>query len=122
MKAKELRIGSLINYNGIICKVEAITNEYVSISGYEENRFTPIKIEDIKDEPITEEWLLDFGFEKRKVDFPSFQLNGIQINCINGKWQDYASQRGLPHIHQLQNLYFALTGEELTTTKDFTDK
>lgn len=121
MKAKELRIGNSINYNGIICKVEAITNEYVSISGYEENRFTPIKIEDIKDEPITEEWLLDFGFEKRKVDFPSFQLNGIQINCINGKWQDYASQRGLPHIHELQNLYFAMTGEELTITKDFTE-
>ena len=122
MKAKELRIGNSINYNEVVCKVEAISNEYVSVSGYEANRYTPIKIEDIKDEPITEEWLLDFGFEKRKVDFPSFQLNGIQINCINGKWQDYASQRGLPHIHQLQNLYFALTGEELTITKDFTDK
>lgn len=122
LSAKNLRLGNIVRskINGI-SKVEqigsSINSEYVggrSLEGnYWENSYLPVE--------INEEWLLDFGFEKRKVDFPSFQLNGIQINYINGKWQDYVSQRGLPHIHELQNLYFAMTGEELTITKDFTE-
>ena len=32
MKVQELRIGNSINYNEVVCKVEAISNEYVSSS------------------------------------------------------------------------------------------
>ena len=65
--------------------------------------------------PLTEEWLLKFGFEKLEGwdDTFFFQLNNIQIADYNVSGYDYDGFN-IKHIHQLQNLYFALTGEELT--------
>lgn len=64
--------------------------------------------------PLTEEWLLKFGFEKKRdffhLDYESFCIfldkKGYytHINCGN---------LYIKHVHQLQNLYFALTGKEL---------
>jgi len=69
--------------------------------------------------PLTEEWLLKFGFEE--VDYAGGCYNlGIvcidtaDFNCVvNGKWLDVKIQ----YVHQLQNLYYALTQTELTLTK-----
>ena len=133
MKAKELRIGSLINYNGIICKVEAISNEYVSVSGYEANRYIPVKIEDAKGIVLTKEHLLDSGFWKvyhNLVDiFDKYRLRIYlaQTGASNVFFTEPNSTTAhyfisIEYVHELQNLYFAMTGEELTITKDFTDK
>ena len=71
--------------------------------------------------PISPEWLERFGFQK--IIGCGWQLD-IETNhyCLyseNGKYVDlfvYSDEVGeqCKYIHQLQNLYFALTGEEIT--------
>ena len=83
-----------------------------------ENGFEPI--------PLTEEWLLKFGF-KKKMGF--YEIRGkrsklmlvkstLRINlaqqCITEITYGDCYAFNLSSVHQLQNLYFALTGEELT--------
>lgn len=77
--------------------------------------------------PINEEWLLRLGFMKYTIDIggpgigeesDQWSLNGysflFDINerlFLSGyNWNTHHMQ----YVHQLQNLYFALTGEELT--------
>lgn len=75
--------------------------------------------------PLTEEWLIKFGFKISKYGFPT--KNNFQVGHVTtdenyqfeyslgtiGKW----ILKDIKYVHQLQNLYFALTGEELTLTK-----
>ena len=65
---------------------------------------------------LTEEWLVKFGADKslynNYLDFEYFD-----IYKLNDVW--YVEKEGvtlceLKHVHQLQNLYFALTNVELT--------
>ena len=100
MKASELRIGNwvLSCSGGIETKVGMIA---VGI----DIPFKPI--------PLTEEWLLKFGFEitdnfQTKDRFQTHKQDGII-------WFEYGYiVVELNYVHQLQNLYFALTNEELT--------
>jgi hypothetical protein len=69
--------------------------------------------------PLAEEWLLKFGFDYDS-GIAIYSKSGFDI-CINDDCTVYfyfgeygALYRHLEHVHQLQNLYFALTGEELT--------
>lgn len=79
---------------------------------------------DLKPIPITEEWLLKLGFENtynsdfqnkyelnsdRSVIHVSFKTNEPVYVYVNNSYLRYTI-----HIHQLQNLYFALTQKELT--------
>ena len=66
--------------------------------------------------PLTEEWLLKFGFINDKVlefyrnDFTdSTIIIDYNFICLLGY-----SHVKLNYVHELQNLYFALTGSELT--------
>ena len=113
MKASELRIGNWVEFiqpkKGMYTTVQAITFE-INV----EKSFKPI--------PLTEEWLLKFGFEERGE---SFHLKDFSIELIgeDGRWCTYifdeyhaveCSLSLIKYVHSLQNLYFALTGEELT--------
>ena len=70
--------------------------------------------------PLTEEWLVKLGFELFQDEndaFPSYHHKYSFV--LDEKFQP--SDVGFPiahiefkYVHQLQNLYFALTGEELT--------
>lgn len=79
---------------------------------------------DLEPIPLTEEWLLKFGFEKNFNNFYEKLINKDEDDFI-GKLTDYFfayyidKKDNYPliyikYVHQLQNLYFALTGEELT--------
>jgi hypothetical protein len=77
--------------------------------------------------PLTEEWLIKFGFHN---DFGRRTVNGglcltspcKRFNHYNNKLhifislcdEDYTVDGECRYVHQLQNLYFALTNEELT--------
>jgi len=118
MKANELRIGNWYNANGIFKQVTPNTIEEVWIA--ERTWCKPI--------PLTEEWLLKFGCEKVKSDIPTFSI--VYGEFIEDDYEHcliinldvdnnfYIVINGvkliLKHVHQLQNLCFALTGEELT--------
>jgi hypothetical protein len=73
--------------------------------------------------PLTEEWLLKFGFEKTMAWTFAIELKGNNMlvyylgekGCSIG-FKSY-SEFDCKYAHQLQNLYFALTNEELTINK-----
>jgi hypothetical protein len=118
MKASELRIGNLVDLGNRIAKVTEINHLACVVVDLEETQDTIEDYERVKGIILTEEWLLRFGFEKNdnnqfilmegSVDILfNKDLNGWICDDIN------FSINMTDHVHQLQNLYFALTGEEL---------
>jgi len=68
--------------------------------------------------PLTEEWLLKFGFNKKGFDM---KLKGFKLTASTRIIKEdrlgafhYKGTGSIGTVHQLQNLYFALTNEELT--------
>ena len=111
MKATELRIGNWVSTQ---------SDEIVKV-GYEIIRslivfpdkpeYKPIPI------PLTEKWLVKFGFEKRTKSIYK-KKRGVEIIFDSedkvhwyGNGTDGVTE--LFFVHQIQNLYFALTGTEL---------
>ena len=133
MQANELRIGNYVTHgNEKLCKVISIENDKAELSydgesnGISWHYFKKVHpfIEPI---PLTEEWLVKFGFEKKEdlnsKDYPfahsiftksskSRLCNEFKIGANQNGFHFY-SMVYINYIHQLQNLYFALTGEEL---------
>ena len=116
MKANELRIGNICEIydapqiykeeNGIIA-IEAITIHYF-VSGED------LKLRGVL---LTEDWLIKFGFRKynNKNHFKKHWVSGfININGIFCLLSYNQRHHNITYVHQLQNLYFALTNEELT--------
>ena len=106
MKASELRLGNWYDHHGTPKQV------------------TPSVIEDVweakriwcKPIPITEEWLLRFGFEDTgclRFKKGIWDVAFMSDSTIYFRF-DEQNIAELKHVNQLQNLYFALTGEELT--------
>lgn len=120
VKVEELRFGNYINqdvqgYVSVI-KIDCFTDlEHVSCS----DGWNP--------EPIilTEEWLMKFGFYSDVInegDQPIYVLKdkNFYIDFITLQPVDSGFPIALieiKYVHQLQNLYFALTGEELILSK-----
>lgn len=100
MKASELRIGNLIYSKGL---KENIKVEYSLLSNNDDCMnylYNPI--------PLTDEWLVKFGFKKGVKGWFKTLDNNLKFNLYMYNRSLYLS------VHQLQNLYFALTNEELT--------
>ena len=110
MKANELRLGNWVSNDwGDYCK-----DTYIGENGYEFD--CPI--------PLTEEILLKAGLIKSKDDlgdtFHIMEEDGFTARYTMRYWdkKEYWFMCGMGrvnfnYVHQLQNLYFALTGEEL---------
>jgi hypothetical protein len=116
MIANELRIGNLIKFSedGTIFTVGSIEERGFTVQNDEET--TWIEAEEFEPIPLTEEWLLKFWFISNPYE-DRYEKGSIHIECIKTKGETYLWIENMPHIkyvHQLQNLYFALTGEELT--------
>jgi hypothetical protein len=113
MKTTDLRIGNLVLSKGVPVQIEEIMWETVRYC------YGEFPIDYIQPVPITEEWLLRFGFEFKVVYGNNFwTLNNILIfEDKNGNFE-YSVGLKIQSIHQLQNLYFALTGKELQTQFD----
>lgn len=113
MRAQDLRIGNLVNEYGIPTIIDSRMLQGIE-SANEGNKI----IIDLSYIPLTEEWLLKFGFYKN-IDTELFEKSGFQIDFSVIKCHFYLPNYGdwyneLEFVHQLQNLYFALTGEELS--------
>lgn len=78
------------------------------------------KPEDIEVIPLTEEWLVKLGFENVQDVFYRCKYGWFRINleCAGKKGFYFRSIDGymmeLKYAHQLQNLFYDLTGDELT--------
>jgi hypothetical protein len=116
MNAHELRINNWVMYDGRQFQIHAIDEQFpflnttefgVGIVTY--NRLTPI--------PLTPEVLRDCGFvDGRLKVFNSGSIEasetGVFIEIDNETAAIYFEHT--THLHQLQNLYYALTQTELT--------
>lgn len=111
MESKSFRIGNITNFGKVI--------EINTVSFYvrdEEGTEVKSSWADVKPILITEEWLVKIGYEKtpsgtylqpNSGNFIWFE-QGLKC-CIAGEYYP----ENIKYVHQLQNLYFALTGEEL---------
>ena len=114
MKASDLRLGNLVDFNGRTSIVDTINydciNEDLDLN-------SKMHFDYIKPIPLTEEWLLKFGYIKGKIYYTqkecgiiSFYFNDLhELKCEVYDW----TYENIQYVHQLQNLYFALTSEEL---------
>lgn len=116
MKASELRIGNWV-------KVDDLPIEQVTLDMFATLFRAQRTISLFEGVPITEEWLLKFGFVKLNHTYSLGQIridwfNKNTMMRIHGQDDNYIQtlieiENKFQHVHQLQNLYFALTGEEL---------
>lgn len=111
IRASELRIGNLV----IIGKKEDTVFNFVfeRQSGYVINN---CPVSDLEPIPITEEWLVRFGFEKinHLTDGIIYKKDWLRITeHFSMDWRGGYIKNAPAYLHQLQNLYFALTGNEL---------
>lgn len=111
IKARELRIGNCIN-NTSGQPFQVYATCLVTLAQYEADKKIDLGYNPI---PLTEEWLLKFGFEKftTKDVYPTFANNIFNWNNGILYLIGYGFMNHCKYVHQLQNLYFALTGEEL---------
>lgn len=123
MKATELRIGNLVNGPHGVAEITEIGHQdgWAEYFEYREDvsRAFDFEIQMINPIPLTEEWLKKFGFYTVAGRWYIEIYNGaraIVVNRIIVEIHDELIRTFLcdiKYVHQLQNLYFALTGEEL---------
>ena len=107
MKASEFRLSNLITFEGITVKFEELIQDSISSDTELDERIQPIL--------LTKEWLLKFGFEL--IECYNFKKGSFIVYSGHREFH-FWSIKGIDvppiyFIHQLQNLYFALTGKEL---------
>jgi hypothetical protein len=119
MKTNELRIDNYIKLNSKVIKVTGVNlcqidaDELLDFTM--EDYFEPI--------PLTEAWLLKFGFGKSDEHelchntnesfyfFYDTHLKRLEIDC--GENGEIIELKHIDSVHHLQNLYYTLTGKEL---------
>lgn len=138
MKASELRIGNIVaridrskkihlpvvSHPMQILEIKLFNCQYYH---YNENpalvkEWYKSDLNDIAGIPLTEEWLVKFGFERYCGDYVK---NGVHIG-EHEEWEgettfkfsigDIVSFKSIniKYVHQFQNLFYSLVGEELT--------
>lgn len=133
MNATELRIGNLVNYynENIVFEVIGIDKFGLIVKSPHTNEIliedeeTWIELDQFEPISLTEEWLFKFGFEKNTIDRETVIFNRInsteKLQLFNGRIiygilgvsQYEWSEAKILMVHQLQNIYFILTGKEL---------
>lgn len=131
IKASELRIGNLLSYKGepILIKMISPNTIYFNEGQQSINAVDPLL--------ISEEWLMRFGFERttegrvnrwafdignkhiaphgdNKYELSSFAIDGKSAFFCDYTVNNYWAAKKCHYVHQMQNLHFAITGEELT--------
>ena len=116
MKAQELRIGNLINDKVTSVKGQVSWEILRIIEDKENHTYEPI--------PLTEEWLVKFGLTSvtnHGTLFTNYWNKecDCSVDIVNNEVFEYRLNGrkrtlSLMYVHQLQNLYFALTNKELT--------
>jgi hypothetical protein len=118
MKASALRIGNYLFVPGIGRKVivSAIFKSHFVCEDKDGIRFEESIRINYQPIPLTEEWLLKFGFENWDKNKWIDSNSVLSISKNEDNFLCFFNQRHIDifYVHQLQNLYFAITGEELT--------
>ena len=137
MQAKDLRIGNIVNLisrsgiKGIVTEIGSHENEpYIRCKDVNEGIYlnhNDTKL--VQGVPISESWLIKFGFKKKLlIDASGYYYT---LEFVKDKYCDLSISSGdkngfieitlFPYdkcfrykfVHELQNLFFAITGNEL---------
>ena len=120
MEAKELRISNYVNFDfhkdsGGTKGIEVFISdlEIILQSNFKSKYYTPI--------PLTEDWLVKFGFEKGTIENDNWAFTVFFYDIWRVVYKEkkgYGTSdvylENFYSVHQLQNLYFALSNKELT--------
>ena len=120
MEATELRISNIVNCNDKrhhepYIVVESITSECINVD------FRPYNLNELEPIPLTEDWLLKLGFVKRAdCEFDFWKNSMWKLKEYKNKkyyqlyhCSDEVDCTMIKFVHQIQNLFYSLTGEEL---------
>ena len=133
----ELRIGNLVECFGIrevvAVKKHKIKVQHESKHGNFIIEWCPITSFSLEPIPLTEEWIVKYGFNcinrpkmafklyhnNENADFSSLILKEVGNNPVwvyagNNRWTINPFTVEIKYVHQLQNLFFFLAGRELT--------
>ena len=123
MNANELRVGNYFNVLGEDRVLQGVSNTSANTVLYTYYAdfigLLPIKLIHLKPIPLTEEWLLKFGFEKGSdIIGDCFYIelknnDDFVIHIEDDNTFLFDDNLEIKHVHQLQNIYFALTQKEL---------
>jgi hypothetical protein len=136
MKANELRIGNYVTWkdeesnDAILTVTGIVLNDCVWVEWEWEDGekdYTECDFDGLKPILITEDWLIKLGFYEydrmgENIFFSMKQYNDMNWNLhfnrniLTVSFKDLVWNKSfeIKYIHQFQNLYFAITGEELT--------
>ena len=117
MKSNELRIGNYVMFNNFIQPEKTVIVDGRFLLPFNKtdseinNYYQPI--------PLTEDWLIKLDFEKSSeywIKSNSSFFFGITTNGeLMFLFDDALTcPANIRYVHQLQNVFFALTGNELT--------
>ena len=143
MEAKNFRIGNLVTIKGtalhydgaskdVLFEVGELKEDVVQFKGFDTGEY----YKDLKPIDLNMGWLKLFGFEGCDMDMwivlPLGNELELHIDCVfpekfeNACLTQGRTDKGIPgedykfaylneckHVHELQNLFFALTGKEL---------
>jgi hypothetical protein len=122
MNEKELRVGNLVGIEDIdtqiIVTINGIKQGFIDEPydievKFKDGMYSDVHLEDLEPVKLTEERIVLLKFVKR---------NGYSFEMLNGFLKEfegdfyftyYNLSIKCEYVHQLQNLYFALTGKEL---------
>lgn len=134
IKDTELRKGNLlilnVSYKEVIHRVDEIYTDEAKVTSIEDGACFPcMSLRTCKPIPLTPDWLERCGLAENDRGYYVLVSGGFYLlkndlkdetGAIDGFVLVAAGSHGLvqkpiyKHVHQLQNLFFALTGEELT--------
>lgn len=102
MEANELRLNNWVYHCNK--EVQITIHDLFDITIFEDDAFTPI--------PLTEKWLLKFGFEYNE-QFDTYSLEDFTIRRKDFVLCDIDIEVKFEYVHRLQNAYFELKNKEL---------
>jgi hypothetical protein len=118
MKANDLRINNYVldrksNEHKIVKEISSW--DKLAMVRFENEMNLPSKLE-LSPIPLTEEWLINFGFEflRQQDGTQGVFSNGLIDLTLSNSGNIYYEIKILPYVHKLQNLYYVLKDEELT--------
>jgi hypothetical protein len=116
---KDFRCGNFVEYDGFVFQIDTISASYPTLNTIKYG-IGVVDWSNIKSIPITEEWLLKMGFvkdiqlgyrfDKIHNDFIVITYD-LDDNCI--RISDTWEFGKRIYVHEIQNLFYALTKEEI---------
>jgi len=117
----ELRIGNLFDFYDEIKPVIALDSYHdrIAYGLNEDSGYFWCYLDEAFPIPLTDRWMIKFG-KRKKNDISDNYILKLGLEIVKGEegWEmllgkDEIIVATIQYVHQLQNLYFALMGEEL---------